>query len=270
MDPELFGREQSEALNRLVKARNKEVYYDSTADRKNAAEYYKQVDFNKSDVQEQMHLLLKESHIHQVRYAPHLYVYPWVDLQEDGNLKSIYSGKKMDPAEAINRDIELLSRLSQSGQVNDSAEFTFNCEHVVPQSWFGRHEPMRGDVHHLFSCEPFCNSMRGNAPYHDFPSYSPEGHLLGIREGCGMLEESKFEPEYGKGIVSRAMLYFFIRYPNELDKKAVNFSVLLDWHFAFKVNVYEKHRNAAIFEIQGNRNPFIDFPEEAESMIENV
>ena len=36
---------------------------------------------------------------------------------------------------------------------------------------------------------------------------------------------------------------------------------LLDWHEADPVTEYERHRNAAIFEKQGNRNPLIDFPE---------
>jgi endonuclease G, mitochondrial len=39
----------------------------------------------------------------------------------------------------------------------------------VPQSWFSKREPMRGDLHHLFACEARCNSFRGNTPYADFP-----------------------------------------------------------------------------------------------------
>ena len=53
------------------------------------------------------------------------------------------------------------------------AELPFNCEHVVPQSWFAKHEPMRGDLHHLFACEPRCNSFRGNTPYADFADDTP-------------------------------------------------------------------------------------------------
>ncbi|MCE0446644.1 endonuclease [Streptomyces tricolor] len=40
----------------------------------------------------------------------------------------------------------------------------------MPQSWFAKREPMRGDLHHLFACEPECNSFRGNIPYTDFPA----------------------------------------------------------------------------------------------------
>ena len=37
--------------------------------------------------------------------------------------------------------------------------------------------------------------------------------------------------------------------------------MLLKWHESAPVSDYERHRNAAIFEKQGNRNPLIDHPE---------
>ena len=37
--------------------------------------------------------------------------------------------------------------------------------------------------------------------------------------------------------------------------------MLLGWHGAEPVGEYERHRNAAIHERQGNRNPLIDHPE---------
>ncbi len=41
---------------------------------------------------------------------------------------------------------------------------------------------------------------------------------------------------------------------------------LLQWHRDDPPAAYEKHRNAAIYEKQGNRNPLIDFPEWADSI----
>ena len=70
----------------------------------------------------------------------------------------------------------------------------FNCEHVVPQSWFGKDEPMRGDLHHLFACEPRCNSFRGNTPYFDFAD-SEEA----VMTDCGRREGNRFEPRGGHG-----------------------------------------------------------------------
>lgn len=52
-------------------------------------------------------------------------------------------------------------------------------------------------------------------------------------------------------------------------KELENISLLLKWHQSFPVSIYEKHRNLAIHELQGNRNPFIDFPEIAECIVTN-
>ena len=90
-----------------------------------------------------------------------------------------------------------------------------NCEHVVPQSWFDKAEPMRSDLHHLFACEPGCNSFRGNVPYWQFPSDEEVERYL-----CGRRETGKFEPEHGKGPVARATLYFLVRYPGEIGNHA--------------------------------------------------
>jgi hypothetical protein len=40
--------------------------------------------------------------------------------------------------------------------------------------------------------------------------------------------------------------------------------ILLEWHRRRPPSEYERHRNAAIFHRQGNRNPLIDFPDRAE------
>jgi endonuclease I len=91
-----------------------------------------------------------------------------------------------------------------------------------------------------------------------------------IEEACGKADEGLFEPENGKGTVARAMLYFLIRYPDQIEqdyKEKINNELLLDWHQKFSPTLYEKHRNQAIYEIQGNRNPFIDFPEKMNHLI---
>ena len=82
---------------------------------------------------------------------------------------------------------------------------------------------------------------------------------------CGRREEDRFEPGAGKGQVARATLYFLVRYPrainltvSEMDGDRVG--TLLDWHQGDPVSEYERHRNQAVFELQANRNPFIDNP----------
>ncbi|HLQ98180.1 endonuclease [Pseudogracilibacillus auburnensis] len=138
-----------------------------------------------------------------------------------------------------------------------SNQHKFNTEHVVPQSWFRAREPMKGDLHHLFACEPTCNSLRSNFPYYE---YEVEVFPLNYRSDCGKQEMNRFEPSYGEGIVARATLYFLLRYPKKITRKfrkSIDIPLLTRWHDQFKVTAYEKHRNKTIFEIQGNRNPLI-------------
>ncbi len=119
---------------------------------------------------------------------------------------------------------------------------------------------MRGDLHHLFVCESRCNSFRGNTPYFDFADFEEV-----VRDACGKREAGGFEPSAGKGAVARAVLYFLLRYtktiadPEEIE--AGRLATLLEWHAANPVGEYERHRNMAIFAVQGNRNPLIDHPE---------
>ncbi|AIQ10772.1 endonuclease I [Paenibacillus durus] len=267
-------------------------YYDEIRDNELKKSYYSSGAMNRNELQQ----LLERTHDHRLPYKPYRYVYPWVDLQEDEQLKSLYSGRGMSPLKVIEADIRLLEAAARQGKgANDTpsepdgvvqkgqsgaqqdvsaaeaeddvglaGEGLLNCEHVVPQSWFGKQEPMRGDLHHLFACEPGCNSRRGNHPYYDFLDYTPEVRTQNVIAGCGKQEDDRFEPEYGKGIVARATLYFLLRYPGVIGSSHVDETLLLEWHHRFPVSLYEMHRNLAIFELQGNRNPFIDFPEAAE------
>ncbi|MFJ8111251.1 endonuclease [Streptomyces sp. NPDC096132] len=255
-------------------------YYDPTADRAARDAYYADIGDTGGDaLRHALTDLLERTHAPRPRYKPIRLVYPWVDLHEDGRLHSIYSGRDFPPEEFIRADAavartrlarvrELLLRESTAGPAEFGAEFDaledsmpFNCEHVVPQSWFAKLEPMRGDLHHLFACETGCNSFRGNFPYVDFP-----GFREAVRDACGMREEEGFEPERGKGPVARATLYFLLRYPGLVGDAPGEFPearlpTLLTWHDNEPVSEYELHRNAAAAEIQGNRNPLVDHPD---------
>ncbi|MBI3927867.1 MAG: endonuclease [Armatimonadetes bacterium] len=247
-------------------------YYDAEADRQARDAYYRGAsNLAGQDLFAPLSRLLRDTHRRELGYDPARYVYPWVDLQPDRQLRSIYSGREIDPEQAIRQELdpvawsaELLIRpeLACARAALQDAEEAFNCEHVVPQSWFERQQPMRGDLHHLFACDPVCNSYRGNLAYYDFPDYGQTD-----RDGCGHAshETDRFEPESGKGAVARATLYFLLRYPGELSQyRREDIETLLRWHREHPVSLHEQHRNAAIQELQGNRNPLIDFPEWAD------
>ena len=76
-----------------------------------------------------------------------------------------------------------------------------------------------------------------------------------------------FEPRQGKGAAARATLYFLLRYPKKIDEyQSQELQTLLRWHKEDPPGLYEKHRNQAISELQGNRNPFIDHPDWADKV----
>jgi endonuclease I len=269
------------ALAELEAAPSRE-YYSEAADRLARDAYYKDVSPQATPAQrfDALHNLLERTHLKPLPYQPAVQLYPWVDLHEAAArpvLKSIYSGKDVDPRDFIREDFRidaererLMEMLSRESTTSLSAEaqaaffeanLPYNCEHVVPQSWFHKREPMRGDLHHLFACETDCNTFRGNLPYFDFEDFEEV-----VRDACGKQEGNRFEPSAGKGAVARATLYFLLRYPGEINRTSSEYTVdrlehILRWHKHFKVTRYEQHRNAAIFDKQGNRNPLIDFPE---------
>ncbi|MEH7237699.1 endonuclease I family protein [Bacillus sp. JJ1562] len=264
-------------------------YYDEEEDMQIITDYYRKIDFNqveKKEMHKQLNELITKTHVNQLPYNTKTrdYLYTRVDLQMDGNLKSIYSGKDKDPEQVMKEDYEsdrkrkeAYDMLLNSNSKNDygfqlamasiNSENMFNCEHVVPQSWFDEDNPMRGDLHHLFTCEKDCNSARSNYPYFDFVDYAPKMVTEAIRAHCGKYEDGRFEPESGKGEVARATLYFLLRYPGEISRYSYeDIEMLLDWHREHKVSLYEKHRNKEIFHIQKNRNPLIDFPQHADKI----
>jgi endonuclease G, mitochondrial len=261
-------------------------YYDRVTDSQNRDRYYGNLvtEIGRLDARQafnKLKELVTNTHTNKLPYKPSVHLYPWIDLQPDLQVRSIYSNLEFTPEQIIREDfqIELLrnTRLQELMRVEAfqeadnfreeldllEAQLPFNCEHVVPQSWFSKGEPMRGDLHHLFTCEVKCNSYRGNTPYFDFADFEEV-----IRDNCGRLErnDKKFEPSKGKGEVARATLYFLLRYPgkinNTLDEyKPDRLETLLRWHHDFAITDHERHRNMAIFKKQGNRNPLIDFPE---------
>ena len=261
-----------EALTELARATER-PYYDPDADAGARASYYGGLPEEPAAFPGALAELVRATHTTRPHYRPALELYPWVDLQPDLKLTSVYSGQRFDPATLIASD--LLTEATRAHRLASEADLCpdaleaqlpFNCEHVVPQSWFEKHEPQRGDLHHLFTCEVRCNSFRGNSPYNVF---NPLDELT--MEDCGRRDEIRFEPELGRGAVARATLYMLLRYANQVDWARSDYvpdrlPMLLTWHRDHPVGDYERHRNAAIHERQGNRNPFVDYPDWTERL----
>lgn len=266
-------------------------YYDAAEDTAAANSYWQDIDWTApaQTLFDDLTQVLERSHTTHLSYrrARHEFLYPAIDLHPDGTLHNVYSGTPFDPVAAIAAEMDLAfelataegfelsqsdpARLLESDDIWDMLEerasLPYNCEHVVPQSWFDKRQPMKADIHHLFACEPGCNSFRSNIPYWQFdPTDEAERDLCGRRQG------NKFEPEHSKGAVARASFYFLARYPGEVGDKRTELTKsrlphLLEWHTRFPVGEYERHRNWLTQKAQGNRNPFIDHPEVATTQL---
>jgi 3-phytase len=163
----------------------------------------------------------------------------------------------------------------------------WNREHVWPRSdGVGDEGADYSDLHHLFPARDSVNSLRSNLPFDEgtsvvaFDPFAPESFSDG----------NSWEPlDRDKGVVARALLYMMTRYdgsdplttdlmladnPSPVGTHGV-LATLLEWNRAFPPTEFERARNNAIYagvsvdgviRAQGNRNPFVDFPQLADAM----
>lgn len=138
-----------------------------------------------------------------------------------------------------------------------------NTEHTWPQSKFtGKYptEMQKSDIHHLFPTDNKQNSLRGNYQFGEVVG-SIKTNCAPSRFGDSANSHQKvFEPPTEhKGHVARALFYFSTRY--EIAISPQEEEMLRKWDVEHPVDAEEMERNDGIYKIQGNRNPFIDFPE---------
>ena len=137
----------------------------------------------------------------------------------------------------------------------DAQSQGFNTEHTFPQSFFNQNLPMRSDLFHLFPTLATANSERGNFPFGVVSQASWQ--MGGSKRGNNL-----FEPrDIHKGTVARAMMYFVLRYEDYQGFFAPQESMLRLWHKDFPPTAINQRRNEDISSVQGNRNPFIDYPQ---------
>lgn len=137
-----------------------------------------------------------------------------------------------------------------------------NTEHSWPQSDGAGRFPRKGDLHHLFPTRMEANSRRGS---HEFGETTCAGNACPWADGGSELGtdahgRTVFEvrPQF-RGDVARAHFYFSVRY--RLRIAAAEEAILRAWHDQDPPDARERERNDRIEAVQGNRNPFVDFPQ---------
>lgn len=142
-----------------------------------------------------------------------------------------------------------------------------NTEHTWPQSKFTHkydREMQKSDLHHLYPTDSEMNSIRGN---YEFGEVVKDKKILKCRVSrLGKTASGRgdvFEPPTNhKGNVARALFYFAVHYDMTLGGEQE--ATLRKWNHEDPVDEEEAHRNDEIMKVQGNRNPFVDFPELAD------
>ena len=164
----------------------------------------------------------------------------------------------------------------QGGSASGEGE-GYNREHSWPKSWFGGDvSPMYTDMFQIVPSDIYVNNRRGNYPYGEVSSptwTSMNGSRLGPCSFPGY-SGTVFEPIDGyKGDFARNYFYMAARYLGEdgswpgsaMADGAVLTAwaeeMLICWHISDPVSTKEIDRNEAVYDIQNNRNPFIDHPE---------
>lgn len=143
-----------------------------------------------------------------------------------------------------------------------------NAEHTWPQSKGSRREPFKGDVHHLFPTDSKANSTRSNYPFGEVEGESVRpkdctaskvGRMIDPETGKATRQRAYQPPLEHRGNVARAMFYASVFYNYKITDLQEHY--LKKWHFEDPVTEEDIERNDEIQMVQGNRNPFIDFPE---------
>lgn len=141
----------------------------------------------------------------------------------------------------------------------------WNREHVWPQSTGWSDTTVAGsDLHHIRPTDPSVNSSRGNMPFGEVTNGTEVKTSHGTGSGC-YRGGGYFEPhDDTKGDIARIIFYLLTRYADADNKPitgvAQSLELLLEWHELDPVSEWEISRNNKTADIQGNRNPFIDYP----------
>ena len=171
---------------------------------------------------------------------------------------------------------------SGSSAQNTSAANGMNIEHSFPKSWWGGTENQAyKDLFNLMPCEKNINSAKSNYAMGVVSNVRTNNGCTKVGTGsAGSKSCNLWEPaDEWKGDFARNYFYMVTTYSNLTWKgEGLNmlqndewptlqpwaYQLFLKWNRQDPVDAIEKERNEAVYGIQGNRNPFIDFPNLAE------
>lgn len=194
--------------------------------------------------------------------------YVKTDTREDGYVRDWYS-----------TTTHYTHNVSNKGNYSKEGDM-YNREHSVPQSWFeggSSQSIIKADIVHVVPTDGYVNNRRGNYPLAEVSSvtYQSNGGYckLGSCKTDGYTG-TVFEPnDETKGDFARMYFYMATCYETESKQWGHNvfssqnqgfeswyLDMLLRWAQQDPIDAVEIARNNAVYEVQGNRNPFVDYP----------
>jgi len=173
--------------------------------------------------------------------------------------------------------------------------FNYNREHTVCQSWFKSVSPMYSDIVMVIPTDGYINSRRNNNPFgevtdqtaqvktsaHGYSKWGAPRRGLIFPDSIAAAVTTVFEPnDEVKGDIARIYFYMATCY----EDRATTFTngtgcyvfnaqgtayeplqpwvmdMMMRWSALDPVDSIETARNDSVFVVQGNRNPFVDYP----------
>ncbi|MDD4776828.1 MAG: endonuclease [Fermentimonas sp.] len=194
------------------------------------------------------------------------------DSRKNNIVWDIYSGNSVGTA-----DYYYTFSTGRCGSYKKEGD-CYNREHILPRSWFKGSRLLESDLYHVYPTDGYVNNRRGNLPFGEVGITiweSTNGSKVG-QNTFGKYTKTVFEPidEY-KGDIARTYFYMVTAYEDivplwsseQLDETSYpafsewSLDLLLKWHREDPVSLKEVRRNEEVGKIQGNRNPYIDYPE---------
>lgn len=152
-----------------------------------------------------------------------------------------------------------------------------NIEHSFAQSWWGKTNcNLKKDLFNIMPCESKINSSKGNRGMGIVTKVTNTNGATKVGSGANGL--SLWEPaDEWKGDFARGYMYIVTAYEDYANKwqsegsnslynntyptlKEWAYTLYIQWAKADKPNALEIKRNNDVAKIQGNRNPYVDFP----------
>lgn len=152
-----------------------------------------------------------------------------------------------------------------------------NIEHSFAQSWWGKGDcNLKKNLFNIMPCEQRINSSKGNRGMGVVTKVTNTNGATKVGSGANGL--SLWEPaDEWKGDFARGYMYIVTAYEDYANKwtsegknslynntyptlKEWAYKLYIQWAKADKPDALEIKRNNEVAKIQGNRNPYVDFP----------